>query len=182
MADDIGALPPHVQEDKHPTDNEEEQMPNHQDGDPINDDMGTPTVPNDPTLPPRVCRELNRLANDGVGPTIYYGRTRSQTRQQQHNLTTTGHLETSTPFPYQRMADFEKELFHRRVAAVRVPSEVGYDQNEVLRHTILTQYTLKKGLQVFGPPGVEAVYKELQQLHERKVGEPRDASTLSPTQ
>ena len=37
-------------------------------------------------------------------------------------------------------------------------------------------------LQVFGPPGVEAVYKELQQLHERKVGEPRDASMLSPTQ
>ena len=29
---------------------------------------------------------------------------------------------------------------------------------------------------------VEAVYKELQQLHKRKVGEPRDASTLSPTQ
>ena len=182
VADDIGALPPHVQEDEHPTDNEEEQMPNHQDGDPINDDMGTPTVPNDTTLPTRVCRELNRLANDGVGPTKYYGRTRGQTRQQQHNLTTTGHLETSTPFPYQRMTDFEKELFHRRVAGVRVPSEVGYDQNEVLRHTVLTQYTLKKGLQVFGPQGVEAVYKELQQLHERKVGEPRDASTLSPTQ
>ena len=36
---------------------------------------------------------------------------------------------------------------------MRVPSEVGYDQNEVLRHTVLTQYTLKKGLQVFGPPG-----------------------------
>ena len=80
------------------------------------------------------------------------------------------------------MTDFEKELFHRRVAGVRVPSEVGYDQNEVLRHTVLTQYTLKKGLQVFGPPGVEAVYKELQQLHQRKVGEPRDASTLSPMQ
>ena len=47
---------------------------------------------------------------------------------------------------------------------------------------MLTQYTLKKGLQVFGPPGVEAVYKELQQLHERKVSEPRDASTLSPRQ
>ena len=182
VAEDIGALPPHAQDDEHPTDNEVEQMPNNQDGDPINNDIGTPTVPNDPTLPPRVRRELNRLANDGVGPTIYHGRTRSQTRQQQHNLTTTGHLETSTPLPYQHMTDFEKELFHRRVAGVRGPSEVGYDQNEVLRHTVLTQYTLKKGLQVFGPPGVEAVYKELQQLHERKVGEPRDASMLSPMQ
>ena len=97
-------------------------------------------------------------------------------------MTTTGHPETSTPFPYQHMTEFEKELFHRRVAGVRVPFEVGYDQNEVLRHTVLTQYTLKKGLQVFGPPGVEAVYEELQQLHERGVGEPRDAATLSPTQ
>ena len=52
----------------------------------------------------------------------------------------------------------------------------------MLRHTVLTQYTLKKGLQVFGPPGVEAVYKELWQQHERKVGEPRDATTLSTMQ
>ena len=29
---------------------------------------------------------------------------------------------------------------------------------------------------------MEAVYKELQQLHERKVGKPRDASMLSPMQ
>ena len=97
-------------------------------------------------------------------------------------MSTMGNLGSSTPLPYQHMTNFEKELFHRRIAGVRVPSEVGYEQNEVLRHTVLTQYTLKKGLQVFGPPGVEAVYKELQQLHERKVGEPRDGSTLSPAQ
>ena len=186
VAEDVGELPTHGQEEEDPTENEEEQMPNNQDEDQdqmaVNNDIGTPTVPNDPTLPPRARRELNRLANDGVGLTIYQGRTRSQTRQQQHNMTTTGQLEGSTPLPYQHMTDFEKELFHRRVTGVRVPSEVGHDQSEVLRHTVLTQYTLKKGLQVFGPPGVEAVYKELQQLHERKVGEPRDASTLSPTQ
>ena len=181
VAEDIQGFPDHTQDDQ-PTNNEEEQAPDHQDGNGITNDIGTPTTPNDQTLPPRVRRELHRLANDGVGPTIYHGRTRSQTQQQQHNLTTAGYLETSAPLPYQHMTDFEKELFHRRVAGVRVPSEVAYDENEVLRHTVLTQYTLKKGLQVFGPPGVEAVYKELQQLHERKVGEPRDASTLSPTQ
>ena len=97
-------------------------------------------------------------------------------------MTTTGQLEASTPLPYEHMTNFEKELFHRRIAGVHVPSKIGYDQNETLCHTVLTQYTLKKGLQVFGPPGVEAVYKELQQLHERKVGKPRDASTLSPMQ
>ena len=82
VAENIGALPPNVQDDEHPTDNVEEQipndaagqMPNNQDGHPIND-IGTPTVPNDPMLPPRVRRELNQLANDGIGPTIYHGRT-----------------------------------------------------------------------------------------------------------
>ena len=149
---------------------------------PTNNDTGTPTIPNDPTLPPRAQRELNRLANDGIGSTIYQGRTRSESQQRAHNMTTTTHTESTVPWPYHDMTPFEKELFHRRIAGVRVPSEIGYEQNEVLRHTVLTQYTLKKGLQVFGPPGVEAVYKELQQLHERKVGEPRDASKLSPLQ
>ena len=148
----------------------------------IDNNNGIRTNPNNPTLPPWVQRALNRLANDGVGPTIYQGRTRSQTQQPGHNMTTTRQLEASTPLPYKHMTNFEKGLFLRRIAGVHVPSEIGYDQNESLRHTVLTQYTLKKGLQVFGPPGVEAVYKEWQQLHEHKVGEPRDASTLSPTQ
>ena len=148
----------------------------------IDNPGGRPVVIDDPTLPPRARRELKRLANDGVGPTIYEGRTRSQTQHAGQSMTTNGNLEVSTPLPYQHMTDFVKELFHRRVAGVRVPSEIGYEQNEALRHTVLTQYTLKKGLQVLGAPGVEAVYKELLQLHERKVGEPRDATKLSPTQ
>ena len=139
-------------------------------------------MPNDPTLPPRAQRELNRLANDGIGPTIYQGQTRSETRQLAHNMSTTGQPESTIPLPYQHMTNFGKELFHRCIAGVHVPSEIGYEQNEVLQHTVLTQYTLKKGLQVFGPPGVEPVYKELQQLHEQKVGEPRDATMLSTMQ
>ena len=182
--EDNEELPSNEKNEDDSTSNEEEQMPNDHDDEevPVNNNNGIPMAPNDPTLPPRVRRELNRLANDGVGPTIYQGWTRSQTRQPEHNMTTTEQLESSTPLPYQHMTEFEKELFHRQIAGVRVPSEIGYKQNEALRHTVLTQYTLKKGLQVFGPPGVEAVYKELQQLHEHKVGEPRDASTLSPSQ
>ena len=185
-AEDVEELPMNEQEEEDMTQNDEALMPNNVNEDQeqtgSNNDVGTPTIANDPTLPPRARRELNRLATDGIGPTIYQGRTRSQTRQQQHNMTTTAELEGSTPLPYQHMTDFEKQLFHRRVTGVRVPSEIGYDQHEALRHTVLTQYTLKKGLQVFGPPGVEAVYKELKQLHDRKVGEPRDASTLSLAQ
>ena len=148
----------------------------------IDNHGGRPVVIDDPTLPPRTRRELKQLANDGIGPTIYEGRTRSQTQHVGQSMATNGSLEVSTPLPYQHMTDFEKELFHRRIAGVRVPSEIGYEQNEALRHTVLTQYTLKKGLQVFGAPGEEAVYKELLQLHECKVGEPRDATKLSPMQ
>ena len=148
----------------------------------IDNHGGRPVVIDDPTLPPRARRELKRLANDGIGPTIYERRTRSQTQHAGQSMATNGNLEVSTLLPYQHMTDFEKELLHRRIAGVRVPSEIGYEQNEALRHTVLTQYTLKKGLQFLGAPGVEAAYKELLQLHERKVGEPRDATKLSSTQ
>ena len=47
-----------------------------------------------------------------------------------------------------------------------------------LNHTIMTQYTLSKGLQVFGPLGKEAVFHEMQQLHQWKVCEPGKATDL----
>ena len=46
----------------------------------------------------------------------------------------------------------------------------------------MTQYTLSKGLQVFGPLGKEAVFCEMQQLHQRKVCEPCKATNLSISQ
>jgi hypothetical protein len=42
--------------------------------------------------------------------------------------------------------------------------------------------SMKKGLKIFGKHGVEAVKKEMLQLHERKVMEPRHAAELSPAQ
>ena len=46
----------------------------------------------------------------------------------------------------------------------------------------MMQYSLKKGLKVFGTPGPEAVYKEMKQLHDRKVCLPRSAHSLSSQQ
>jgi len=43
----------------------------------------------------------------------------------------------------------------------------------------MTQYTLKKGIQMFGEAGVDAVLKELKQLHDRKVLEPQSSSQLT---
>jgi Reverse transcriptase (RNA-dependent DNA polymerase) len=48
-----------------------------------------------------------------------------------------------------------------------------------LEHTVMTQYSVKKGLKVFGEAGVEAVLLELQQLHDRKVIRPVLPSSLS---
>jgi hypothetical protein len=42
----------------------------------------------------------------------------------------------------------------------------------ILEVTVMTQHNIKKGLQVFGEAGVEAVLKELNQLHERGVLKP----------
>jgi len=42
----------------------------------------------------------------------------------------------------------------------------------ILEGTVMTQHNIKKGLQVFGEAGVEAVLKELNQLHERGVLKP----------
>ena len=56
VAEDVGELPTHGQEEEHPTENEEEQMPNNQDEDQVavNNNNGTPTVPNVPHVPPGV--------------------------------------------------------------------------------------------------------------------------------
>ena len=75
------------------------------------------------------------------------------------------------------MMPFEQELFTRHIKGVHLPASL-----TTLNHTIMTQYTLSKGLQVFGPLGKEAVFREMQQLHQRKVCEPCKATDLSTDQ
>jgi hypothetical protein len=45
--------------------------------------------------------------------------------------------------------------------------------------TVMTQHFMKQGIKLFGDAGIEAVLKELKQLHDRKVLEPADAKKLS---
>ena len=44
-----------------------------------------------------------------------------------------------------------------------------------LENTVMTQHNMKKGIKLFGDAGIDAVLKELQQLHDRKVLEPVNA-------
>ena len=48
-----------------------------------------------------------------------------------------------------------------------------------LESTVMTQHSMKQGIKLFGDAGIEAVLKELKQLHDRKVLEPADAEKLS---
>ena len=75
-------------------------------------DDGETVALDHPTLPPRARRELKRLANDGVGLTIYQGWRQSQTQHSEQSMTTNGKLEASTQLPYQHMMAYEKELIH----------------------------------------------------------------------
>jgi len=55
-----------------------------------------------------------------------------------------------------------------------------YDETHAnLQHTTLTQYSIKKGLEVFKEAGADAVVKEMQQLDERNVIEPKHANMLT---
>ena len=47
-------------------------------------------------------------------------------------------------------------------------------------HAFVTaQYTMKRGLKEFGEPGMDAIMKEMKQLHDRKVMFPKDARRLT---
>jgi hypothetical protein len=49
----------------------------------------------------------------------------------------------------------------------------------ILEGTAMTQHSVKKGLKKFGDAGVNAVLKELQQLHDRKVLEPKGPGEIT---
>ena len=48
-----------------------------------------------------------------------------------------------------------------------------------LTATLFTQYSVKKGIKVFGEAGITAVKEELQQLETRKVMEPIDGNEIT---
>jgi len=74
-----------------------------------------------------------------------------------------------------------------RVRSVQAPAQVTAPTDfsllnygiEELEHTALTQYSVKKGLEVFGRDGAEAVLSEMRQLHDRHVIVPKKATMLT---
>jgi hypothetical protein len=48
-----------------------------------------------------------------------------------------------------------------------------------LEGTVMTQHSMKKGIEMFGKAGIDVVLAELKQLHDRKVLEPRKATAMT---
>jgi hypothetical protein len=74
------------------------------------------------------------------------------------------------------------EKYGERIGAYNLRTRRPRDYSHLhttLESTMLTQYSMKKGIKVFGPPGVDAVLTELKQLHDRTVIAPKDATKLS---
>ena len=51
--------------------------------------------------------------------------------------------------------------------------------HRTLENTVMTQHNMKKGIKLFGDAGIDAVLKELQQLHDRKALEPVNAKEMT---
>ena len=64
-------------------------------------------------------------------------------------------------------------------------SKVDYSQGHLhttLKAIAMKQYTLNKGIKLFQDSGIEAISKELEQLHVRKVLQPNDGTDFTVTQ
>jgi hypothetical protein len=60
----------------------------------------------------------------------------------------------------------------------RKPRDYGH-LHTTLEHTAMTQFTMERGLKEVGEDGVQAVAKEMKQLHDREVLEPKDANEMT---
>ena len=53
---------------------------------------------------------------------------------------------------------------------------------DAMESTVMTQMVMKKGIKTFGQAGVDAVQKELKQLHNKEVTKPMHAHEISSEQ
>ena len=78
--------------------------------------------------------------------------------------------------------DLEQQLLAHRDKSDCIPGINSTTKENILHHLLMMQYSPKKRLKVFSAPGTEAIYREMKQLHDQKVCEPRKAHSLSAQQ
>jgi hypothetical protein len=75
-------------------------------------------------------------------------------------------------------ADLDQQMEYQYGPRSRRPCDYSH-LHATLEHTVMTQYSMKKGIKLFGSDGVDAVLQELKQLHDRDVIQPVHAKALS---
>ena len=123
----------------------------------------------DDDMPPlfertRTARELRRIEIDGENPIIDVD-------------SSTGHTTRSTT----KGVTFAQDVKPKLQPLVINPTTWEEQFGETLG-ICFTQYTMKKGLKLFGDKGIEAVRKEMQQFEDLDVGEPINPQDLSMEQ
>lgn len=86
------------------------------------------------------------------------------------------------PAYIRNLRDHNHYLRPRRPRNYNLLNIATHQAEQEFMSTLLTQFSMKKGIKEFGKPGVDAVLKELKQLHDRKVIIPEDASKMTRTQ
>ena len=89
------------------------------------------------------------------------------------------------PFPVEAL-DIEQQMDamygprtdHYNLRA-RKPRDYGHLHSTTLEHTAMTQFTMERGIKEYGEKGVQAVAKEMKQLHDREVLEPKDPNEMT---
>ena len=93
------------------------------------------------------------------------------------NITSLPHIEKAL-FPPNTGWAVEKKPWKPKAKKCKKPKDYHHG-HDVLESFVMTQHNVRKGLKIFGDAGVEAVLKELTQLHDRRVLKPKEASKLS---
>ena len=75
------------------------------------------------------------------------------------------------------MKDYAR--MYSKIHSAGTPDSQNIMKNDAVVATILTQHHVSKGLKVFGDQGVQAVLKEIRQLHDRMVIDPTDSKLLT---
>jgi hypothetical protein len=70
---------------------------------------------------------------------------------------------------------------HQHNLQPRKPRDYGH-MHVILESIVMTQHSFKNGLKKFGDAGFQAILKELQQLHDRKVMEPKGLEEITGQQ
>ena len=155
-----------VSPDEHPSNETEGVSPSSatEQNDVSNDHLShaAATVQNDVSNDHLSHADFDRKMNEMYGQRTREGLRDRKARDYSHLFHVTGTTKCTAPQSFSHVRDM-----------------YGID-DPIMEGLVASQYTVEKGIKLWGDRSVDAVDIELRQLHEREVGEPKMRSELSP--